>query len=245
MFRYFKKEEIKEDNLYLLDKIKQYNICFYELVGNILSENNDIYINLYDSNCPKFDIATMVTDIFEDVIDTNSSFSSLVNYGYCKNMIEKNLKNTLAFKYIKNKQINLIRTINHGGRHSDIVNLFNRNLLNFVLKVDELIKVKLFNNCIANYEDEKYGYGIKHDNEGEYFEEKMANYYFYFTDSFVSAAAIAYLMIVSDKINSITKENDEFYTIMKNMLNETSDIELVSKNGYELFENLYSFDIVI
>ena len=49
-------------------------------------------------------------------------------------------------------------------------------------------------------------------------------------------------MIVSDKINSITKENDEFYTIMKNMLNETSDIELVYKNGYELFENLYSFD---
>ena len=245
MFNFLKvkdKEENNQDSINLLNNVNKYNICFYKFVGNILSENNDIYNKLCNSNIPKFDIAKISIDIFKDVMKADYPFLSLFSYDYFENMINKNLKNTLPFKYLKNKEIDLLKTVNHGGRRNDIIDLFNSNLSNFFLKVDELIKVKLFNTCLANYEDEKYSYGVKTEQEGGYFEKEIVKYYFYFTDSIVSAAAIAYLMGISENINSIKEKEEEFYIIIKNMLQETSDIELVYKKGYELLENLYSID---
>ena len=245
MFNFFKVKEIEKDdqsNSYLLTNMKQYNIGFYKFAGNILSENNDIYNKLNDNSFPRFDISKITKDIFQDVINEDFPFLSLFRYDYFENIINENLKYTNAFKYLKDKEISLLKSVNHGGRHKDLADLFDSNLANFFLKVDELIKVKMFNNCLANYENEKYGYGVKTENEGNYFEKQIVKYYFYFSDSIVSAATIAYLMSLSVKINSLKEHKHEFYIIIENMLKETSDIELVYKKGYELLENLYSQD---
>ena len=56
-----------ESNVYLLKNMKDYNIGFYKFAGNILSENNDAYIKLCDSEFPKFDIVGMVNLFFKSI----------------------------------------------------------------------------------------------------------------------------------------------------------------------------------
>lgn len=243
MFSFFKiKEENNQDNLYLLDNMLQYNVGFYKCVSNILSENNDIYNKLCDNNFPKFEIDKIASNIFSDIINSDYPFLTIFSYDYFENIINKEVKKTPSFKYLKNKIVNLLESINGRGRRNDIIGLFDSNMSNFLLRMEELIKVKLYNNCVANYENEKYGYGVKTESEEKYFEKEMVKYYSYFIDSIVSAAAIACLMSLSAKINSIKEKDDEFFTILVKMLNETTDIELVYKKGYELLENLYSLE---
>lgn len=231
-----------ENNVYLLKNMKDYNVGFYRFAGSILSENNDAYIKLCDSNFPKFDIVGMVNLFFKDVINSDSPFTYTFSYSYFENIINKEMKNTYAFKCFKLKQISLLKSINPGGKQKDIMFLFNNNLFKFFIKVDEVLKTKIYNNCIANFEDEKYDYGVGTYEEGSYSERQLVNYYFYFMDSVMSAAAIAYLMSISIRINSAKSSRNEFYTIIENMLKETKDIELVYKKGYELLENVYSMD---
>ena len=236
------KKVIKENNLnnlYLLNNIKHYNIDFYKFVSNILCENDKIYKRLFDNNFPKFDIDKISKNIFEDIINHERPFLYGFNYIYFENLINKEIKKTPAFKYLKNKMVGLLEIINGKGRRRGIMDLFNNNISSFFLKVDDLIKVKLYNNCIANYETEKKGYGVKLGREEKYYEKEIVKYYFYFIDSIVSSATIAYLMFLSNKINLLKEKNDEFYTILEKMLQEINDMELVYKKGYELLENLY------
>lgn len=237
-----KEEENQQDNSYLFKNMLEYNIGFYKFVGNILSENNDIYNKLCDKNFPKFDIDKITSNIFRDLINADYPFLFVFDSDYFENIINKEVKRTPSFKYLKNKVISLLESINGKGHRNDIIDLFNNMMSSFFLSVSDAIKVKLYNNCVENDETEKKGYGVKTEGEGNYFEKEIEKYYFYFTDSIVSAVTIAYLMTFSAKINYLKETPDEFYTILEKMLKETTDMDLVYKKGNELLENLYFSD---
>lgn len=243
MFGFFKKEKnySNENELNIINKILNYNFCFYRCTCNILNENNSIYENLYDKEFPKFNISKLALKIYEDIKNSNHPFLIVIDSKYFEELINKEIKTTSSFKYFKNKIIELFELVHGKGKRSQIVGLFNDNLLRLSSQLENVIKAKMFNNCLINYESEKtrYGLGAEHNHDDPYI-RKIEKNYFYLSDTIVSATLIAYLMMLSEKINLSKAKGDEFYTILLNMFNETTDIDIINKKGYELLEHLYS-----
>ena len=218
---------------------KSYSSYFYKCVSNILAENKKIYSAVNDYQFPCFKIENIALKIFFDIKDQDMDpFLYTLEYDYFEKFIKRE-SNSDAYKYFKNKIFKYLGN----GTIKDKQDLFNSNTTQIALSVDKLTDVKLYNNCIVNYESEKEEYGVntKNGDKASYFEKEIQKYYFYFIDSFISATLIAYLMFLSEKIKNVDY-NAEFIKIILKMLDDVKDKEVVYKKLYELYKEFYHFD---
>ena len=236
-----KKEKNKKETISKIDiqDFKNYSSYFYKCVSNILSENKNIYSALNDYQFPCFKIEDIAIKIYVDIKNQEMDpFLYALDYDYFEKFIKKE-SNTEAYKYFKNK---IFKYLGNGSL-KDKQDLFNSNITEIALSVDRLTNVKLYNNCIVNYESEKEGYGVNtnNGNKASYFEKEITKYYFYFIDSFISATLIAYLMFLSEKVKNLNYD-DEFIKITLKMFDDVKDKEVVYKKLYELYKEFYHSD---
>ena len=215
---------------------KSYSSYFYKCVSNILVENKKVHLAVNDYQFPCFKIENIALKIFLDIKNQDMNpFLYTLDYDYFEKLIKRE-SNSDSYKYFKNKIFKYLGN----GTLKEKQELFNSNITQIALSVDKLTDVKLYNNCIVNYESEKerYGVGIKNGDKASYFEKEIQKYYFYFVDSFISATVIAYLMFLSEKIKNVDYDA-EFIKIILKMSDDVKDKEVVYKKLYELYKEFY------
>lgn len=233
-----KKEKDKKETINKIDiqDFKSYSSYFYKCVSNILIENKKIYSALSDYQFPCFKIEDLALKIYIDIKDQEMDpFLYTLDYKYFEKFIKRE-SNSESYKYFKNKIFKYLGN----GTLKDKQDLFNSNITEIALSADKLTNVKLYNNCIVNFESEKEGYGVntKNGDKASYFEKEIQKYYFYFIDSFVSATLIAFLIFLSEKTKNINYDS-EFIKITLKMLEDVKDREIIYKKLYELHKEFY------